>query len=204
MGIAEDAVLFCSFCGNYKITPDIFDVWLRLLKDVPGSALWLRDFGPVPSGNLRARTAGAGVAPDRLLFAKNESPARFFGRLQCADLFLDTAPYSAGSSATDALWAGLPVVTLAGETYVSRMATSCLIASGLPDLVTHSPSAYFARAVELAKNRDLRERYRAHLFSTRATSPLFNTARTTHDIETLYREMSRRFRAGERPSPLHA
>ncbi len=202
LGIAEDAVLFCSFCSNHKITPDIFELWLRLLNDVSGSLLWLRDFGPVPTDNLQARAAAAGVAPDRLLFAKNESVARFFGRLQCADLFLDTAPYSAGSSATDALWAGLPIVTLAGETYVSRMAASCLIASGLPDLVTTSREAYFTKASELAKSREARGRYRAHLLSTRATNPLFDTLGYTRQIESLYRKMSQRFRAGERPSPM--
>jgi predicted O-linked N-acetylglucosamine transferase (SPINDLY family) len=202
MGVADDAVLFCSFCANTKITPDIFDVWLRLLQEVPGSFLWLRDCGPISIANLTARAAGAGVAPERLMFAPDESPSRFFGRLQCADLFLDTAPYSAGSSATDAVWAGLPLVTWAGETYVSRMAASVLIASGLPDLVTTSLDGYFAKALELAHDRPARARIRAHLLATRGTNPLFDAVGFTRRLETLYRKMSERSRRGEGPAPL--
>lgn len=202
LGISDEAVLFCSFCANTKITPSVFDAWIRLLREVPDSFLWLRDFGPTSVGNLRSRATAVGVAPERLLFARNESPARFFGRLQCADLFLDTAPYSAGSSATDALWAGLPLVTLAGETYVSRMAASALIASGLPDLVTTSLEGYFSKALELARDRPARARIRAHLLATRKTNPLFDAVGYTRRLERLYRKMSERYRRGENPAPL--
>ncbi len=198
--LPEEALVFCAFAANAKINPTIFAVWLALLKQLPRSILWLRAHDAGMIAALRARAREAGVAPERLVFAPAVSEPVHLGRLACADLFLDTFPYSAGSTAADLLWAGVPVLTCVGDTFLSRMAASIVSAAGPADLVTPDLETYFARALELAYDPAARARYRARLIANRDDCPLFDSARFTRDLEAAYAEMSRRSRSGSAPA----
>jgi len=199
-GLPEDGFVFCSFNNNYKIMPDVFATWMRLLAAVPGSVLWLRKGQDESRENLRASAAAHGVDPDRLVIAGFADLADHFARYRLADLFLDTFPYGAHTTANDALWAGLPVLSMAGKCYHSRVAASLLHAVGLPELVTASLAEYEALALALARDpaklRALTERLR----SGRDRSPLFDMPAWTRAMEAAYTEMSRCARAGEAPS----
>ena len=201
-GLPENAFVFCVFGASYKITPPVFEIWLQLLHLIPKSVLWFRQQDPRMSENLRRRAIAAGLAPERLIFAKTVSESAHFARLSCADLFLDTFPFSAGSSAADALWADLPLLTCAGDTFISRMAASILHAAGLPDLVVHDLEAYASKACELAYDRALLQRTRAHLQTQRAALPLFDSPRLVRHLEAAYGEMSHRFRRGDSPATI--
>jgi predicted O-linked N-acetylglucosamine transferase (SPINDLY family) len=184
-GLPEQGVVFCCFNNSYKILPAVFDVWMRLLRQVPGSVLWLAPGNSTARANLCREAAARGVLPEQLIFAPRVSLDEHLVRHVHADLFLDTLPYNAGTTANDALFMGVPVVTCAGENMVSRVAGSQLHAIGLPELVTQSLADYealaLALAAEPARLRALRQRLAAH----RATQPLFDMARFTRALDDL-------------------
>jgi protein O-GlcNAc transferase len=182
-GLPEQGIVFCCFNSTYKILPAVFDVWMRLLREIPGSVLWLAPGSASATANLRREALARGVEPRRLVLAPSVGLPEHLARHVHADLFLDTAPYNAGTTANDALFMGVPVVTCAGEAMASRVAGSQLIAIGLPELVTTSLAAYEALALALprdpARLRDYRERLRAN----RITHPLFDMARFTSALD---------------------
>jgi predicted O-linked N-acetylglucosamine transferase (SPINDLY family) len=198
-GLPERGFVFCCLNASYKIAPPVFGAWMRLLRAVPGSVLWL-SAKDAARENLRRHAATHGVDGQRLVFASRVSSySEYLARYRLADLFLDTLPYNAHATATDALWAGLPLLTCTGGTFAGRVATSLLHAIGLPDLVTSSLSGYEALAFDLATDparlRTLRER----LAANRTTRPLFNGAGFRMSIESAYREMHRSHRSGQAP-----
>ncbi len=199
-GLPQDGVVFCSFNGSHKLNPEFFAIWMRLLQQVPGSVLWLVDPGAVAIENLRRYAAGHGVDPDRLVWAPKLPYAEHLARLSLADLFLDSLPFGAGATASDALFAGVPVLTCAGEAFSGRMAASLLSALGLADpLVTHDVAAYEARALALARSPDQLRAVRGQLVQARLTSSLFDTAGFCRHLEQAYRQMLLRAEAGLPP-----
>src|SRR5882757_452764 len=197
--LADDQFVFCCFNNSYKILPETFGRWMRILQAVEGSVLWLLAETPTAMENLRREAATRGVDPARLVFARRIEPAEHLARHRLADLFLDTLPYNAHTTASDALWAGLPVVTQAGETFASRVAASLLGAVGLPELIAQSPEAYESLAVSLAKNPDRLAALKARLESNRLTAPLFDTGLFARHIEAAYRAMYDRYQSGLPP-----
>jgi protein O-GlcNAc transferase len=161
--LPENGFVFCCFSDSYKITPDFFDIWIRLLHAVPGSALWLLERASVGNANLAREAAARGIAPERLVFARRLPLSEHLGRHRLADLFLDTLPCNAHTTASDALWAGLPVLTCPGSSFAGRVAGSLLRSVGLDELVTTSLEEYEARALRLAQDTDLLRRVRARL-----------------------------------------
>ena len=188
-GLPARGFVFCSFNNTYKITPAMFDLWMRLLLRVEGSVLWLLGGSAAVVANLRREAELRGVAPRRLVFAAKLPYAEHLARYRLADLFLDTLPFNAGTTASDALWAGLPVLTCAGEAFAARMAGSLLHAVGLPELVTHSLQDYESQAAMLAANPDALRELRERLACNRLSAPLFNTDRFRRHIELAYRVM---------------
>lgn len=200
VGLPETGFVFCCFNNNYKIMPDVFDVWMRLLNEVRGSVLWLFEDNLAASRNLRREAKRRGVEPDRLVFAARMKPDEHLARHRLADLFLDTLPYNAHTTASDALWAGLPVLTCMGSTFPGRVAGSLLIAVGLPELVTHSLANYEALALELATTPAMLSGIQARLVRNRTNDPLFDTDRFRRHIESAYITMWERVQRGEPPS----
>jgi predicted O-linked N-acetylglucosamine transferase (SPINDLY family) len=184
-GLPEDGFVFCCFNTPYKILPPVFDVWMRLLREVPGSVLWLSPGYPIACANLQREAAARGVDPRRLVFAPRVGLAEHRARHAHANLFLDTLPYNAGTTANDALFMGVPVLTCSGETMASRIAGSQLHAIGLPELVTTSLAEYEALALRLAREPETLAALRARLAANRHTHPLFDMARYTQDFEAL-------------------
>jgi predicted O-linked N-acetylglucosamine transferase (SPINDLY family) len=182
-GLPDSGFVFCCFNTSYKILPEVFAIWMRLLAAVPGSVLWLLDTRPEVKANLRREARSAGVDPARLIFAPFVSARDHVARNAVADLFLDTFPYGAHTTANDALLSGLPVLTRAGETLVSRIAGSQLQVIGLPELITESVVDYEALALELARRPDLLAGYRRRVVANRDTTPLFDMARYARDFE---------------------
>jgi predicted O-linked N-acetylglucosamine transferase (SPINDLY family) len=188
--------VFCCFNNNFKIMPDMFDSWMRILSSVDGSSLWLLEDNPNAVRNLRKQAEARRVDPDRLIFAKRVALADHLARHSAADLFLDTLPYNAHTTASDALWAGLPVLTCAGETFVSRVAASLLFAVGLPELIVSSQEEYEKLAVTLAGEPDRLLRIKRALQVNRLTCPLFDTAAYVNDLEAGYTTIYLRYRQG--------
>ncbi len=200
VGLPEQGLVWCAFTNNYKISPSVFDVWMRLLTAVPGSVLWLRAGHPVAAENLRQEARARGVEPDRLVFAPPlPGMAEHLARQRLADLYLDTLPYNAHSTTCDALWAGLPVLTCAGRSFASRVAASALTAVGLPELITSSLAEYERRALELTQEPGRLQALRAHLERQQSTSPLFDCARYARHLESAYTRMHQRRVRGEPP-----
>lgn len=199
LGLPELGFVFCCFNNLYKITPDIFAIWLRLLGEVPGSVLWLLHSNAEAEANLRAAAEAAGLDAARLIFAAHEPNPRHLARMAMADLFLDTFPCNAHTTASDALWAGLPLLTLLGETFPARVAASLLQACGLSELVTATPQDYEALALALARDPARLAALRAKLAAGRGTAPLFDTRRFTRDLETAYTMAVQRSRRGLPP-----
>jgi predicted O-linked N-acetylglucosamine transferase (SPINDLY family) len=198
-GLPQDGFVFCCFNAAWKITPTMFDIWMRLLLDVPGSLLWLLADNSAAQSNLRAAAAAKGVDPARLVFApKIPSPAHL-ARHRLADLFLDTLPYNAHTTASDALWAGLPLLTCCGHQFDGRVAASLLETMGLGELITASLDGYAAMARALACDPARLARLRVRLAESRLTSPLFDTERFCGDIEAAYSRMVEISRAGRAP-----
>ena len=199
-GLPENGFVFCSFNNAYKIAPTMFQVWMRLLRAVPDSVLWLSQADPVAMTNLRGEAERCAVPAQRLLFApKVAENSDHLARQRQADLFLDTLPYNAHTTASDALWTGLPVLTCLGETFAGRVAASLLRAVGLPELVTTSLDDYEALALKLAREPSFLAAIKTKLARNRDTHPLFDTARFTRHIEAAYSTMWQRYQRGEAP-----
>jgi protein O-GlcNAc transferase len=199
-GLPQAAFVFCCFNDNYKITPAVFACWMRILLAVPTSVLWLFEENAIAAGNLRREAAARGVAPERLVFARNLPNAEHLARHRCADLFLDTLPYAAHTTASDALWTGLPVLTCLGETFAGRVGASLLNAIQLPELITTTVQAYEKLAIELAGDPARLADIRTRLARHRLTTPLFDTAGLTRHLETAYLAMMERLQAGLPPA----
>ena len=199
-GLPEDAFVFCCFNNSYKITPDVFDVWMRLLAAVPGSILWLLESSPGASERLKLEAEARGVARARLIFAKRTAAATHLRRHTLADLFVDTLHYGAHTTAIDALRAGLPLLTRCGPTFSGRVASSALHALGLAELATASVAEYEALALALATDRDRLHRLRGRIVDQAATFPLFDIGRFTRHFEAACRTMVDRSAAGLAPA----
>lgn len=198
-GLPEEGIVFCCFNTAYKITPEIFDVWMRLLDRVPGSVVWLLESNSAVPVNLRREAKVRGINPDRLVFAPKIPVEQHLARFRVASLFLDTVPYNAHTTTSEALWTGLPVLTCAGETFASRVAGSLLRAVGLPELVTSSLPEYEATALRLAQDPSELARLRERLANNRMTAPLFDSARYTRHLEQAYHLMWDIYANGEAP-----
>ncbi len=196
-GLPEAGFVFCSFNNNFKITPEMFDVWMELLKEVPGSVLWLLEGNRFAPANLLREAERRGVTAERLVFAPRKPLAEHLARHRLADLFLDTFPYNAHTTASDALWVGCPVLTMAGETFASRVAASLLHALGLPELITRSLADYQDAALRLARNAGLLSSLRERLEAGREESQLFNGDRFARNLETAYSIMWEIYASGE-------
>lgn len=197
-GLPEQGVVFCSFSHDYKISPPLFNVWMRLLQQVPGSVLWLMSRSEISQKNLRQEAANRGVNPDRLVFANRVPRVEdHLARYRQADVFLDTHPYNAHTTAADALMAGLPVVTFAGGAFPARVAASLLHAIGMPELVADSPAGYEALALHLALNPSVLQAVKAKLTSHRHTHALFDTDRFCQNLEAIYTAMWRQAELGD-------
>jgi predicted O-linked N-acetylglucosamine transferase (SPINDLY family) len=196
--LPETGFVFCCFNNNYKITPEIFELWMRLLHAVPGSILWLLEDNADATRNLRREAEARGIPPERLVLAPRVSMAEHLARHRLADLFLDTQPYGAHTTASDALWAGLPVLTLLGPTFAARVAASLLHAVGLPELVTDSLQSYEALALHLTRDSAALAALKAKLAANRDTHPLFDTERFTRNLEAAYIAMWERSQRGEK------
>lgn len=197
VGLPETGFVFCAFNASYKITPGMFDVWCRLLRAVPGSVLWLLGERESTRANLEREAHARGVAAQRLIFAERLDYERHLARLRLADLFLDTSPFNAGASASDALWAGVPVLTCPGEGLAARMAGSLLQTVGLPELICRSMEDYEQHALGLAGDPSRLATIRAGLWRNRTRTPLFDTRRFCRHLECAYAEMHERARLGD-------
>jgi protein O-GlcNAc transferase len=198
-GLPERGFVFCSFNNHYKITPRLFDIWMSLLRQVDKSVLWLLDGTATMRRNLWREAATRGIDPQRLVFAPRIAIGDHLARHRLADLFLDSLPCNAHTTASDALWAGLPVLTRPGTTFAGRVAASLLGAIGLPELVTSSLDEYQALALRLAKEPATLEEIRQKLAHNRAVASLFDTDRFRRHIEGAYVEMWERSQRGESP-----
>jgi predicted O-linked N-acetylglucosamine transferase (SPINDLY family) len=196
VGLPDNAFVFCCFNNNYKILPATFDSWIRILKAVNGSRLWLPENNSTAVWNLRREAEARGVEGDRLVFAKRLLLDEHLARHRLADLFIDTLPYSAHTTASDALWAGLPVLTCMGESFASRVAGSLLNAIDLSELITSTPEDYEAKAIELAMHPETLNALKAKLERNRLTTPLFDGKLFGKHIEAAYEAMYERYRAG--------
>ena len=195
-GLPEDAFVMCAFNHTYKILPEAFDTWCAVMNDAPHAVLWLKETNGQLHDNVRREARARGVDPARIVFAKALSYADHFSRLALADLFVDTWPYNAHTTAADALWAGVPVVTLYGNSYASRVAASVLNAAGLSELAFATVHDYRCAITVLALEPALLSGYRQHLQSQRMSLPLFDSSAYTRDFEALLDRMVQRWRAG--------
>lgn len=199
MGLPAKGIVFCCHNNNYKITPDVFDSWMRILQRVPGSVLWLLKTSDVACKNLCREAESRGISADRLIFADFVPNDIYLARYRLADMFLDTFLCNAHTTAAEALWAGLPVLTCQGETMAARVAASLLSAIGLPELITTTPQEYEERAIHLATQPEELAHIRALLQHNRLTTPLFNTERQVQKIEAVYQHIWQRHQAGLPP-----
>jgi protein O-GlcNAc transferase len=198
-GLPETGFVFCSFNNTYKIKPDVFAVWMRLLAEVPGSVLWLLGDTSMVERTLRAAAATAGIDPARLVFAPRAEQAAHIARQARADLFLDTLPVNAHTTASDALWVGLPVVTCPGTTLIGRTAGSMLTTLGVSELIAPDLAGYEALALGLARDPERLAALRRRILERCRTSPLFDAERYARHFEAAYRIMTERYRAGLAP-----
>jgi protein O-GlcNAc transferase len=192
-GLKETDFVFCHFNYSYKITPEVFARWVNLLKNVPSSVLWVLESNALFAANLRREIARAGLDPARLVFAPPIEMFAHVSRLALGDLFLDSLPCNAHTTASDALWAGLPLITCRGESFAGRVAASLLRAVDLPELITDSLDEYESLALKLANDRALLQSHRDRLTRDPVRLPLFDTVRTTRQIELAYEEMMARW-----------
>ena len=200
-GLPETGFVFGTFNDLIKITPEMFSIWMRLLEQVAGSVLWQARANPTAIRNLRREAEARGIAGERIVFAPHVyAPEEHLARLRLADLFLDTLPYNAHATACDALWVGVPMVTLMGRSFAGRVGASLLNAVGLPELIAHSPAEYEALALKLARDCAAHAAVKAKLAANRGTYPLFDTARFTRTLEAAYLAMWERHQRGEPPA----
>jgi predicted O-linked N-acetylglucosamine transferase (SPINDLY family) len=202
-GLPDGMFVFCSFNNNYKITPAVFDCWMRMLQQVEGSVLWLLEDNARAADNLRKEAVARGVNAERLIFAKRLPLAEHLARHRLADLFLDTLPCNAHTTASDALWAGLPVLTCRGETFAGRVAASLLHAIALPELIATTLAAYEQMAIDLARHPEKLTAIKRRLAENRLTTPLFDTELFTQHIEAGYTAMYERYQAGLPPDHIY-
>ncbi|HXF65901.1 MAG TPA: hypothetical protein VNK67_04265, partial [Burkholderiales bacterium] len=196
-GLPAEGFVFCCFNQAYKITPEMFSLWMRVLAAVPGSVLWLAEPNAWAPDNLRREAQARGIAPERLVFAPRRPLAEYLVQYRLADLALDTFPYTSHTTASDALWMGCPIVTCPGETFASRVAASILRAAELPELVAGSFEDYERLAVGLATAPGRLAALRSRLRERRASCPLFDTPRLVRELEGLYERMFEAYLAGE-------
>jgi predicted O-linked N-acetylglucosamine transferase (SPINDLY family) len=199
-GLPEQGFVFCCFNSSHKLTPDVFATWMRILDQVDDSVLWLLDSNPAVRRNLPREAARLGIAPNRLVFAPMMKLEDHLARLKLADLVLDTLPHNAHTTASDALWCGVPVLTLVGSTFAGRVAASLLKAAGLEELVTLTAADYEALALKLARDVSLMAGLRSKLSINRENCALFNTPRFARHIEAAYKAMYERLRRGLPPA----
>jgi predicted O-linked N-acetylglucosamine transferase (SPINDLY family) len=198
-GIPEGSFVFCCFNNSWKITPKVYGLWIQILKKVQNSVLWLYAGNPSVEKNLKLAAAKQGISADRIIFAKQVQRDAYFAQFQHADLFLDTLPYNAGTTASDALWAGLPLLTQIGKSFASRMAASLLTNIGIPELITHNKEEYYSLAIELALDQEKLVAIKAKLTQNRLTTPLFNADLFARHIESAYKAAYDRYHAGLPP-----
>lgn len=195
-GLPENAFVFSSFNNSYKTTPATFDIWMSLLRKIPSSVLWLLGTSSIQQENIQNEAIKRGVASERIIFASRLKPAEHLRRLQLSDLYLDNFPYNAHTSASDALWAGVPVLTYQGVAFAGRVASSLLHAIGLPELICTSAKQYESMAIELANSPEKLEQLRNRLALNKKTFPLFDTGRFTRNIEKAFEESMRIHKLG--------
>lgn len=198
-GLPDEGFVFCSFNNTYKLEPVIFDTWMNILRQTRDSVLWLLWENEAAERNLKQEAEKRGVAPEQLVFAKALPLDEHLARIRLADLALDTRAYNGGATTSNALWAGIPVITMQGSHFVSRMSSSILEAIGLPELITRNSDAYMRLAVHLAHSPDKLGAIRIRLEKNRLTEPLFDTPGFVRNLENAYKEMRNIFLAGERP-----
>jgi predicted O-linked N-acetylglucosamine transferase (SPINDLY family) len=201
VGLPEDAMVFCCFNGAHKINRFTFERWLKIVSSVPGSVLWLLGSNDVTNERLRSYAAEHGVAKERLVFAQKLANPYHLARYALADLFLDTTPYGAHTTASDALWSGVPVLTYSGRGFASRVCGSLVRAAGLPELVCESAQDFVERAVSFGLARATLEPLRARLREGRSTCTLFDTPFLVKQLEGLYRQMWNEHESGRLPQP---
>jgi predicted O-linked N-acetylglucosamine transferase (SPINDLY family) len=199
-GLPETGLVFCCFNNNFKLTPDIFDIWMRLLLKVEGSVLWLYEGNAAVKRTLIREAEARAVSADRLVFAPFVPHREHLARIRFGDLFLDTLPCNAHTTASDALWAGVPVLTCVGSAFASRVAASLLRAAGLPELAVHSLADYEALAEKLATDPAMLAALKRRLVENRDTMALFDTPSYAHALEEAYLTMWRRTQRGEAPA----
>lgn len=192
-GLPDNAFVFCSFNQSYKITPQVFDCWMEILKSVDNSILWLLEENDITINHLKKEAKARGIDESRLIFASRMPVDEHLARQKLADLFLDSYPYNAHTTCSDALWVGLPVLTLRGKSFASRVSASLLHAIDVPELVTESLAQYKEKALSLAANPEKLQQLKEKLAQNKLTTPLFDIKRYTHDIEQLYRKMYDRY-----------
>jgi len=188
-GLSPAGFVFCNFNQSYKLTPDIFTCWMRIMREVPGSLLWMLEANETFHANLRAATEQEGISGTRLIFAPIIPIEDHLARLTLADLFLDTLPYNAHTTASDALWAGLPLLTCRGTAFAGRVATDLLLAMDMPELVTSNLNEYEKLALRLAREPALLGSLRDKIAANRPQSPLFDTGLYRRHLESAYRTM---------------
>jgi len=203
LGLPEDDIVFACFNNNYKITPPIFDSWMRILSIVQGSVLWLLADNSIAKNNLIREAIARGIDSSKLIFAERMPIEEHLARHDLVDLFLDTLPYNAHTTCSDALWAGLPVLTLIGNAFPSRVAASLLTAINLPELITNSQEEYEALAIELAMNPKKLADIKLRLANNRLTAPLFDTPLFTKNLESAYIKMYERYQADLQPDHIY-
>lgn len=202
LGLPASGFVFCCFNSNYKILPATFESWMRILQRVPGATMYLYVDESIAKKNLMMAAAERGIEPSRLVFGERIRMPEYLARYSCMDLFLDTAPYNAGTTATDALWMGLPVLTLQGHSMAGRMASSLLAAIGIPELIATTTQAYEDLAVELASKSELYSEVRRRLLEYGRQSPLFNARLTAQHLESAFREAYGRYLEGRAPTDI--
>lgn len=193
LGLPKSGFVFACFNNNYKILPTMFDSWMRILQSTPGSVLFLYADNDRAKKNLINSAIHKGISKDRIIFGIRLPPDEYLARYQLCDLFLDTSPYNAGTTASDALWAGLPVLTLTGQSFASRVATSLLIAVDMPELITSTTNEYEALAIELATNPQKLSSIKKKLENNRLSTPLFDSTMFTKSLESAYKKMMGRY-----------
>ena len=203
LSLPKDGFVFCCFNNNFKITPHTFNGWMRILKAVEGSVIWLLEDNPTAGINLRKEAQTRGIDPNRLVFAKRMKLPEHLARHRAADLFINTLPYNAHTTASDALWAGLPMITCMGESFASRVAASLLNAIELPELITTTQKQYEALAIELATTPEKLRSIKQKLERNKLTTALFDTPRFTKHIEAAYKEMYERYQADLPPNNIY-
>jgi predicted O-linked N-acetylglucosamine transferase (SPINDLY family) len=203
LGLPHNGFVFCCFNNSYKISPEVFDCWMRIIKNVKGSVLWLLEVSEPTTCNLRMEAKARGIDPDRLVFAKKLPAPDHLARHRLADLSLDTLPYNAHTTASDALWAGLPVLTQIGETFAGRVAASLLNAIGLGELIATTARQYEEIAIELAINPEKLAAIKTKLANNRLSTPLFDTQLFTRHIENAYESMYERHRTRMPPDHIY-